>query len=263
MSQERKVDTAWRRLTDLTPARIGLGRSGTGLPTTRVLEFAMAHAQARDAVHARFDAEALAGEITALGYEVLRVASTADSTELFLRRPDLGRRLSDADRAKLSARDAQACDLAIVIGDGLSATAVHGHALNLLKVLLPALEQRCLKLAPLTIASGTRVALGDEVGALLKAKLVLVLIGERPGLSAPDSLGAYLTFAPKPGRNDAERNCVSNIRSAGLSYDLAAFRLDWLINAALQRQLTGVQLKDQSETVLIGKESGPPSLSTS
>lgn len=251
------LTSAWERLRRLTPARIALGRTGSGLPTDKVLAFAMAHAQARDAVHSPFDAASLAKAVQALGLTCEQVASAAPDKELYLRRPDFGRRLCEADRDRWAGTDSQPSDLALVVGDGLSATAVHNHALALLQALLPALRDQGLRLAPATVATGARVALGDEIGALLQARMVLMLIGERPGLSSPDSLGAYLTFEPKLGRTDAERNCVSNIRHGGLPYDLAAFRLAWLIEAAFKRQLTGVHLKDQSETALEARPADP------
>ncbi|MEO1090264.1 MAG: ethanolamine ammonia-lyase subunit EutC [Pseudomonadota bacterium] len=247
---------AWQHLSTLTPARIALGRCGTGLPTRHVLDFAMAHALARDSVHAAFDAAALVGAVEGMGLHARRVTSAATSREVYLRRPDLGRRLSEAGRASLLAVARGATDLVIVVGDGLSATAVHHHAPPLLEALCPLLRERGIGLGPVVIASGARVALGDDVGEALDAGLVLVLIGERPGLSAPDSLGAYLTHTPRVGRRDAERNCVSNIRDGGLSPAAAAARLAWLIEAARARGLTGVALKDESDAQL-ERKAGP------
>ncbi|WP_018700509.1 ethanolamine ammonia-lyase subunit EutC [Amorphus coralli] len=252
----------WRRLASLTPARIALGRSGAGLPTDEVLRFSLAHAQARDAVHTRFDAEMLARTLAdGLPRDAprpLRVASQAVDRALYLRRPDLGRRL-DADGARIlnEAATGTSCDLAIVVGDGLSSTAVSENAAPLLAALRPHLDRLDLTVAPLVIATGARVALGDAIGEQLGARMVLVLIGERPGLSSPDSLGAYLTFAPKPGRSDAERNCVSNIRPGGLSADAAAFRIAWLIEAGFRVGLTGVGLKDHSGSALTATATPP------
>lgn len=240
----------WTALRRHTPARIALGRSGSSLPTSEVLGFALAHAQARDAVHAAFEAEATAAAIEALGLETLIVDSAAPDRASYLRRPDLGRTLSEASRAALSTRKG-ARDLVIVIADGLSSTAVHAHAAPLVEALLPAVREAGWRLAPVVIARQARVALGDEVGELLGALLVILLVGERPGLSSPDSLGAYITFAPRAGRTDAERNCVSNIRGAGLSYDAAAFKLAWHAREALRLGLTGVALKDESDTALL------------
>lgn len=231
-------------LRSLTPARVALGRSGASVPTKPLLDFTLAHARARDAVHAVFDAPLLTADLRALGLVVTEARSRAVDRREYLRRPDLGRRL-DAGSAEALARDAsKPCQLAIVIGDGLSAAAVHAHAVGLVKRLLPLLAD--VAIGQIVVASGARVALGDEIGAILGARMVVMLIGERPGLSAPDSLGAYLTFAPKPGRSDAERNCVSNIRKAGLSYDEAAFKIAWLVREGLAREVTGVALKDES-----------------
>jgi ethanolamine ammonia-lyase small subunit len=247
----------WAKLGRWTPARIALGRTGASLPTREVLAFALAHARARDAVHASFDAAGIVRSLAELGVEAIEVASDATERALYLRRPDLGRRLSDVSRKLLHDRKRQPSDLALVICDGLSAAAVHAHAVPLVAAFLPHVSALELSLAPVVIAHGARVALGDEIGALLGARAVAVLIGERPGLSSPDSLGIYLTFAPKPGRSDAERNCISNIRAEGLSYDLAAFKLAWLTREALRRSLTGVGLKDESDALL---EAGAPLL---
>ncbi|QOZ67718.1 ethanolamine ammonia-lyase subunit EutC [Bradyrhizobium arachidis] len=233
-------------LRSLTPARVALGRSGASVPTKPLLDFTLDHARARDAVHAAFDASRLAADLRALGLAVTEASSQAIDRRDYLRRPDLGRQL-DAGSAELLARSAsEPCQLAIVIGDGLSAAAVHAHAAALVGCLLPLLAEGDVAIGHLVVASGARVALGDEIGAILGARMVVMLIGERPGLSAPDSLGAYLTFAPKPGRSDAERNCVSNIHKAGLSYDEAAFKIAWLVREGLAREVTGVALKDES-----------------
>ena len=240
----------WAQLRTLTPARIGLGRSGSGLPTRAVLRFGLAHAQARDAVHTPMDAEAIAGAIEELGFASLRVASQAPDRAAYLRRPDQGRALARADGDALKRAAAGPVDLAIVVADGLSARAVHEGAAAFLAAFQPHAERAGWRLAPVVVATQARVALGDAVGAALEARAVAVLIGERPGLSSPDSLGIYLTFAPRPGRSDAERNCISNVRPAGLSHALAAFKLDWLLNQAFARGLTGVSLKDESETAL-------------
>ena len=231
----------------LTPARVALGRSGASLPTRALLDFTLDHARARDAVHAAFDAERLVEEARGLGIDACAVRSRAVDRADYLRRPDLGRGLDPDSAGRLAERVGRPCRLAIVIGDGLSPTAVHAHATALLGSLLPLLAKgEPIDIGHLVIASGARVALGDEIGAILDARMVLVLIGERPGLSAPDSLGAYLTFAPKVGRTDAERNCISNIHRGGLTYDEAAFKIAWLIREGLARQATGVALKDES-----------------
>ena len=237
----------WVRLARLTPARIGLGRAGAALPTREVLRFALDHARARDAVHAPLDVEALEADLAALGHGVLRVESAAPDRPTYLRRPDLGRRLSEASRAGLEALDRPPADLAVVIADGLSAAAVQTHASPLLIALAPWIQHAGWTLAPVVVARQGRVALGDEVGELLRARMVVVLVGERPGLSSPDSLGIYLTHDPRPGRTDAERNCISNVRPAGLAYDLAAFKLAWHLAEAVRLGLTGVALKDESD----------------
>jgi len=234
-------------LRPLTPARVGIGRSGASLPTSALLDFTLDHARARDAVHAPFDASALAASLGALGLRTIEVASRAGSRGNYLRRPDLGRRLDEASAQRLAgASGSMPGPLALVIGDGLSPTAVHAHAAGLVRELLPRLETAQIAVGFTIVASAARVALGDEIGAMLNASMVAVLIGERPGLSAPDSLGAYLTFAPQIGRTDADRNCVSNIHREGLTYEEAAFKIAWLIREGLARRVTGVALKDES-----------------
>lgn len=237
----------WDTLRRFTPARIALGRSGASLPTDEVLRFALAHAQARDAVHLVLDVPALRDALSHHG-ATLVVRSRATDRATYLLRPDLGRQLDDDGAASLAAASNPAArpDLAFVVADGLSALAVQRHAPPLLDALLPLLEPDW-SVAPIVIALQARVALGDEIGERLGARLVAVLIGERPGLSSPDSLGVYLTWSPKRGRSDAERNCVSNIRPEGLGYDAAARRIAWLLGEAARLGLTGVGLKDGSD----------------
>jgi ethanolamine ammonia-lyase small subunit len=237
-----------RDLRHLTPARVGLGRAGASLPTSALLEFTLDHARARDAVHAGFDIPAISAGLDALGLPVVQVSSRAQTRKDYLRRPDLGRRLDAASQDSLASAVHGRCDLAVVIGDGLSPSAVNAHAVQLVRRLIAALASSRIELGPVVVALGARVALGDEIGALLGARMVAVLIGERPGLSAPRSLGAYLTFAPGTGCTDAMRNCVSNIHSSGLSYDEAAFKIAWLVREGLARGATGVALKDESGT---------------
>lgn len=225
------------KLRSLTQARVALGRVGQALPTAALLDFQLAHARARDAVHAELVADGFAA---AIGRPVIDVRSRAPDRPTYLGRPDLGRLLDDADAAKLQPTDAE---LAITVGDGLSAIAVHAHAASLVTALVARLGG--WRIAPVVLAHQARVALGDEIGAALGVDLIVMLIGERPGLSAPDSLGAYLTWAPRRGRRDSERNCVSNIRPPhGLGYDAAADRIAWLLGAARQRRLTGIGLKE-------------------
>lgn len=234
-------------LKHLTPARVALGRSGASLPTQALLDFTLDHARARDAVHAAFDVSTLVSGLGELGLHAIEVASRAGNRRLYLGRPDLGRRLDQASAQRLAdLGDAARGSVVIVIGDGLSPTAVHGHAVALMRELLPRLAAAQIKTGAVVVASNARVALGDEIGEMLGASLVAMLIGERPGLSAPDSLGAYLTFAPKLGRTDADRNCVSNIHRAGLTYEEAAFKIAWLIRTGISRKVTGVALKDES-----------------
>jgi ethanolamine ammonia-lyase small subunit len=234
-------------LREMTPARVALGRTGASLPTGALLGFTLDHARARDAVHAAFDATALIAELGALGLSAHPVTSRAADRQTYLRRPDLGRRLDQASVEALAGlRGTADGRLAIVIGDGLSPRAVHAHAVELVRHLGPRLAAESIAMTDVLVASGARVALGDEIAVCLGAKMVVMLIGERPGLSAPDSLGAYLTFAPRAGLTDADRNCVSNIHRAGLSYDEAAFKIAWLVREAFARGMTGVALKDES-----------------
>jgi ethanolamine ammonia-lyase small subunit len=235
-----------RDLRDLTPARVGLGRAGASMPTDALLEFTLDHARARDAVHAAFDVPAMIEGLGDLGLEAVAVSSRVRDRKDYLRRPDLGRALDPASQDLLANRSGRSCELAIVIGDGLSPTAVHAHAVELVRSLMPRLAEDGIAIGHAVVASGARVALGDEIGAILGARMIAVLIGERPGLSAPDSLGAYLTFAPRAGLTDAERNCVSNIHRSGLGCDEAASKIAWLVREGLARGVTGVALKDES-----------------
>lgn len=241
----------WTRLRRTTPARIGLGRVGHALPLSEVLQFQLAHARARDAVHAALDVEALAASLAPL--PVLQAESAAPDRATYLRRPDLGRRLSKRSEVLLAAHGGR-CDVVFVIGDGLSATGVQAGAAGLLRAC--AEELRDLGIGPVVIARQARVALGDGVGAALGARVCVVIIGERPGLTVHGSLGIYLTFGPRPGRSDAERNCISNIHGAGgLSPREAAATLGWLLREALRRQLSGVDLKDDQTPALAGTPS--------
>ncbi|WP_414896404.1 ethanolamine ammonia-lyase subunit EutC [Roseateles sp.] len=242
----------WAALRRHTPARIGIGRAGTSMPTRELLDFNAAHAQARDAVLRPLDVAALGADLSGAGWAWLSVQSRAAGRDIYLRRPDLGRRLDEPSLERLRALPQEAFDLVVVLGDGLSAVATQTHALPLLNQLKQAFGGQ-LRIGPLLIATQARVALGDEIGAVLGARAVLVLLGERPGLSSPDSLGAYLTFGPALGRSDAERNCVSNIRPAGLVPELAAQRLAWLLREALRRRVSGVALKDDSELDFLGQ----------
>lgn len=248
--------SGWTRLRTLTPARIALGRAGTSLPTAPHLEFQFAHARARKAVHLSLDREALAADLAAEGLDSLLLDSAAESRAVYLQRPDLGRQLSGASRDRLQDAATGPVDLALVVADGLSATAISANAVPFLHALLPSLRARGLTMAPVAIVSQARVAVGDAIGAGFGARMVVVLIGERPGLSSPDSMGIYLTYAPRPGLTDEARNCISNVRAAGLSYPEAAHKLLFLMDESFRRGLSGVQLKDEAET-LVTDGTGP------
>jgi len=241
------------RLRALTSARVGLARTGVSLETADLLDFQRCHAQARDAVHARLDSGALAAEIESRSRpEVLRLHSEAKSRAEYLQRPDMGRRLNEASRVILAEQPTDEVDLAIIIADGLSAIAVERHAAPLLLELLPRVSD--LSLAPICIVEQARVAIGDEIGLALNSAISVVLIGERPGLSSPDSLGAYITWHPRPGRTDAERNCISNIRVEGLSYAQAAAQLSYYLSEARRLQLTGIPLKEAAPGLMEGQD---------
>lgn len=242
-----RPDDPWVKLRRLTPARIGLGQAGDGLPTPAMLDFQAAHAAARDAVHLPFDPDGTGRALGALPWRVVR--SRAPDRATYLRRPDLGRQLDPADATDLAAAAGGPFDAAIVIADGLSAQAVHAHAAALATALADRLAG--WRLAPIVLVRQGRVAVGDAVAAALGASMVAVLIGERPGLSAADSLGCYLTHAPRPGvTRDSERNCVSNIRPAGLPVPAAADRIARLMGEARRLGLTGIALKDDAPPAL-------------
>ncbi len=240
------VANPWSGLRRLTPARIALGRAGAGLPTAAHLAFQRDHALARDAVQAAMDVDAMTAALEAFG-EVIPLASAAADRGAYLARPDLGRRLNAASHDRLTAcvKGVRRPDILFVIADGLSAKAVERHAAPLLAAAVPELAAKGFSIGPLALVSMGRVAIGDEIGALLGARMSVMLIGERPGLSSPDSLGVYLTYAPAPGRPDAERNCISNIRPEGLAYAAAARKLCYLVAEAFRRGETGVMLKDE------------------
>jgi ethanolamine ammonia-lyase small subunit len=248
-----EVGDAWANFRALTAARIGLKRAGASLATAPLLEFKLAHAQARDAVHQPLDQTRLMAGLEALGVPVRAATSSAEDRQTYLMRPDLGRRLASDAEAALR-RDKGQYDIAIVIADGLSARAVQLHAQPVLAALLPMLRKENVRVAPLTVVLHGRVAIGDTIAALLGADCAAVLIGERPGLTAPDSMGAYLTWRPGPNTTDAARNCVSNIRPDGIGYADAAAKLAYLLAAIRGGRLSGVGLKDDSDRLL----SAPP-----
>jgi ethanolamine ammonia-lyase small subunit len=241
------TENPWQHLRQLTPARIALGRAGVSLPTAAQLDFQFAHAQARDAVHLPLDCAALAGELEKHDLSHLHLRSAASDRQIYLQRPDLGRRLDEASAATLDEHAGDSCDLALVIADGLSALAVQRHAAPMALKIAEHCQAEGWSLGPIILVEQGRVAIADEIGQRLKARMVVILLGERPGLSSPDSLGLYFTWAPEVGRHDAQRNCISNIRPEGLSYNLAAHRLLYLMREASRRQLSGVQLKDEAE----------------
>jgi len=240
----------WLELRRLTPARIALGRTGTSLPTRAQLDFQFAHAQARDAVHLAFDHAEISSQLSERGRETLLLHSAAPDRDSYLQRPDLGRKLNDESAQALrdyTSAHPGGVDLVMVVADGLSALAVHRHTLPFLTRLEEQMSGDGWSVAPVVLVEQGRVAIGDEIGQLLGAKMLVMLIGERPGLSSPDSLGLYFTYAPKVGLTDAYRNCISNVRLEGLSYGMAAHRLLYLMREACRRQLSGVNLKDEAQ----------------
>ncbi len=254
-------DNPWLELRRLTPARIALGRTGTSIPTKAQLDFQFAHAQARDAVHLPFDHAGLSSQMAERGRDSLLLHSAAVDRHMYLQRPDLGRRLSDESAQSLrdyAAANPGGVDLAVVVADGLSALAVHKHTLPFLTRMEEQTQAEGWSLSPVILVEQGRVAVADEIGQLLGAKMVVILIGERPGLSSPDSLGLYFTYNPKVGLTDAYRNCISNVRLEGLSYGMAAHRLLYLMKEACRRQLSGVNLKDEAQVKTI--ESDDPDL---
>lgn len=251
----------WRGLRQYTPARIGLGRAGHSLPTREHLEFQLAHARARDAVYFEFDSGSLVSELAKNGYKALQVQSRAANRLIYLQQPNMGRRLNkdSCDLLLNSLKNNQPpeikedpvtydYDAVFVLADGLSAQAVLRNALPLFNLVAGELLLKGWKIAPVVVANQSRVALGDEIGELLRAEQVAIFIGERPGLSAPDSLGVYLTYNPEVGRLESDRNCISNIRPEGLSYQEAANTLLYLMTEVRERKLSGVELKDERDS---------------
>jgi ethanolamine ammonia-lyase small subunit len=251
------IDNRWETLRQFTDARIALGRAGVSLPTRAHLDFQLAHAKARDAVHLALDVPQLTQSLSAAlapqGAPCLALHSACADRTTYLQRPDWGRRLDEASRERLQALRAPGMalskrpyDLAFVVADGLSALAIAQNAAPFLAVLQRRMALENWSVAPVCIVEQARVAIGDEVAQLLGAKAVVVLIGERPGLSSPDSMGLYLTWMPRIGLNDASRNCISNVRPTGLCYEEAAYKLHHLLSQSRRRQLSGVDLKDET-----------------
>jgi ethanolamine ammonia-lyase small subunit len=256
MMEEKKhvpsliLDDPWKNLRAFTAARIALGRTGNAIPLAESLAFKLAHAHARDAVYSKLESEKLQEDLAVFGLPTYWIHSQAPDRAAYLQRPDWGRRLHPDSVSILPTKQDQSYDLALIVADGLSATAVNTHVFSLLQLLIPRLQERGFQLAPLVLVEQGRVAIADEIGYLLQAKASVILIGERPGLSSPDSMGAYLTFEPKIGRTDESRNCLSNIRPEGLSFKMATEKLLYLIQAAFRLQLSGVALKDDAEAEL-------------
>lgn len=242
MMQKIRVLEDLARLKHLTQARIGLQRAGSSVGSQQILHFDLDHAKARDAVHLPFQSETLIQKLEEAGFASQKLHSAAPDRLTYLQRPDLGRKLSHASREAMSDM-LQQTDICMVVGDGLSSTAIHENAFPFLQVLLPKLKHMALDVSPIYVAHQSRVALADEIGEIHQAKISVILIGERPGLSSANSMGIYLTYAPKVGRTDAERNCISNIRDGGLSYQMASDQLVQLIQGAMQKKLSGVDLK--------------------
>lgn len=247
----------WSELRRLTPARIALGRSGGSVPTAELLDFQLAHARARDAVWQELDPLALAQEVDKYEWKVVMADSAAPDRQTYLRQPATGRRLSTESRAQLVAMQStqQPFDVAVIVSDGLSALAAQRQTAPFLAEWKPMVEQAGWNVSPVVIVLRGRVAIQDEIGKLLGARAAVILLGERPGLGSPDSLGAYVVFDPQPGRTDAERNCISNIRPEGLPPDEAARRLHQVIAAALQQRISGIQLKIEAKSARLGFES--------
>lgn len=235
-------DDIWDKYRAFTHARIGLGRTGSSLTTQQMLAFRTDHALASDAVWADMDVDSLQTQIADLGAEVLTLDSQAKDRQTYVQRPDLGRLLSESSQELLQSLSPQPYEVSIIVADGLSSLGIERNAVPLLAALLPLL--RSYRVAPITIVRQGRVAISDPIGDLLGSQLAVILIGERPGLTSPYSMGAYLTYAPRSGNTDERRNCISNIRSEGLPHELAAQKLNFLIGESLRRKLSGVNLKD-------------------
>lgn len=247
------MNDLWHRLRIFTQARIAQGHAGCGLPTNALLDFQLAHAFARDAILEPWDIGRFSEAVKAMDLEPLCLATPVADRVQYLQRPDLGRCLDPESRQALLSRDQPAGDAVLIVSNGLSSLAVERHGERLLQAIIAAYERLSWRCGPVCLVANARVALADEIGALLKARLAVILVGERPGLSAADSLGVYLTYAPQVGRTDAERNCISNIRPPdGLSYEAAARKLAYLSYQALQRRMSGVALKDEMPSRFLG-----------
>jgi ethanolamine ammonia-lyase small subunit len=240
--------SGWETLRRFTQARIGIGRTGHGIPTTEHLKFQLDHARARDAVHWTWDIAGLQKKLKSEKIQSFVVKTPAVSRTEYLARPDLGRKLDSVSEKELRSKFKKSYDIAFLLSNGLSSSAIETHGFHFMKVLMKELKDLGFKVSPVFIADNSRVALSDSVGAAVKAKMVIMLVGERPGLTSSDSLAMYLTYAPKVGNTDAKRNCISNIRPPeGLDYKTAAKKTLFLINESFRRKLSGVQLKDEAD----------------
>ena len=248
LSPETSHTDPWTALGKFTPARIALGRAGVSIPYKETLSFKLAHAFARDAVFAKMDKELLVDGVKDLQHPLLILHSKAANRGQFLQRPDMGRRLDENSISAIQVYTGP-YDVCINIADGLSANAINHHVIPVLRILVPALISSGMTVAPICIIEEGRVAISDETGQMLNSKLSIILIGERPGLSSPDSLGVYLTYHPEVGNTDANRNCISNIGPNGLSYQAAADKILYLIKESIRLKLSGVLLKDSSGTL--------------
>lgn len=249
MTPEKKsavITDPWQPLQSLTAARIALGRTGVSIPLREALNFKLAHAHARDAVYSSLDAHTLHTALESFDLPIHHLRSAVTNREEYLKRPDRGRRLDTVSVHTLTALGHTPSDIAFVLADGLSATAINRHAIPVLQNIIADLRRKAISIAPLCVVEQGRVAIGDEIGQLLCAKIVVILIGERPGLTSPDSMGAYITYNPTVGLTDESRNCISNIRPEGLCYTDAANKIVYLVQEALRLKLSGVELKDNS-----------------
>jgi ethanolamine ammonia-lyase small subunit len=240
------MNDSWVALRRFTQARIALGRAGHAVPTQVLLDFQLAHAEARNAVHSPWNIDAFAELVRGLGEEVLILDTPIGSRDEYLRRPDLGRVLTEGSRTRLRNSNAVKADVALIVTNGLSSTAVERHGIPLLQAITNGYRTRQFRIAPVSLVANGRVALSDDIGSVIAARVAVIIVGERPGLSAADSLGIYLTYAPQPGNTDSERNCISNIRPPeGLSYEAATAKLLYLTEEAIRRGISGVTLKDE------------------
>jgi len=236
----------WVSLRSYTDARIALGRTGVSIPLKENLEFRLAHAYARDAVYGSLELKNLFDGLQSCKLPILHLQSQCNNRSEYLQRPDWGRKLNDASKGIIQSMSSQTYDVAIVVADGLSAVAINEHLLPFLELLIPLLNKNNYSIAPLSIVQQARVAIADEIGSLLNARLTLILIGERPGLTSPNSMGAYITYNPQIGLTDERRNCISNIRPEGLRYEIAVEKIMYLIKQSINLKLSGVTLKDNT-----------------